>query len=612
MVLSPRDASSQMSLTDLPRSVLAQCLGQLSARDMANCHVALVGDDAASGLLEDASFEALSSFAAEHSLDPKRIARGARETWMLIWAQTTSIFEALEALRDADGTSFPDAGPLTAMLMFGSPYDVHARRAPGTVRVEHAIRIAVDAYVAFIHAASKGCAESPHGFDLIRSRVVGVSQTLARHGVWSQAARIDQNLLRAIIKHRGRGGRSGGRSGDDDEPSAEPSGEPSEELPLTVHELNISASEYLVDMLYSNTYIRVAECDANAVSFAVRCAHRAVAALHRFVAARAPEGWFDDPHRTNDTPPPRETRMLADAMVAYARAMGLAAQHVWLDVMDASRVDAYDARVWPAYPDPAAEDLFDRASTAARSARTIYAHIGEDARAARALAVFAEVSFCEASVIANRLLRRGGGLEDAAPLAVAGNGTAIELFRRALREFDEVENRGSTRAGDADPETSGSAESARRSISTWAATAKKDLGKTLYALTRFARWWDAFETNLPPGALPEGERLATWHVPREARAWIEQAHGTFRRELGARHPHARNARRLNFGFEARGGSEDEDEDEDEQANEHDEGFDIEAQMRIDGVDGGESDDGDDIEPTFARRARRWFRRMRAP
>lgn len=601
-----------MSLTDLPRSVLAQCLGQLSPRDMANCHVALVGDDAASGLLEDASFEALSSFAAEHSLDPKRIARGARETWMLIWAQTTSIFEALEALRDADGTSFPDAGPLTAMLMFGSPYDVHARRAPGTVRVEHAIRIAVDAYVAFIHAASKGCAESPHGFDLIRSRVVGVSQTLARHGVWSQAARIDQNLLRAIIKHRGGGSRSGGRSGDDDEPSEEPSGEPSEELPLTVHELNISASEYLVDMLYSNTYIRVEECDANAVSFAVRCAHRAVAALHRFVAARAPEGWFDDPHRTNDTPPPRETRMLADAMVAYARAMGLAAQHVWLDVMDASRVDAYDARFWPAYPDPAAEDLFDRASTAARSARTMYAHIGEDARAARALAVFAEVSFCEASVIAHRLLRQGGNLKDAVPLSVAGNGTAIELFRSALREFDEVEGRGSTRAGDADPETSGSAESARRSISTWAATAKKDLGKTLYALTRFARWWDEFETNLPPGALPEGERLATWHVPREAHAWIEQAHDTFRRELGARHPHARNARRLNFGFEARGGSEDEDEDENEEANEHDEGFDIEAQMRIDDVDGGESDDGDDMEPTFARRARRWFRRMRAP
>ena len=239
-----------MCLTDLPRSVLAQCLGRLSARDMANCDVALVGHDAASSLLEDASFEALTRFAAEHAFDPTRIARHERETWKILWAQTASIFEALEAFRDADGTSFPDAGPLTAMLLFGSPYDVHAPRKPGTARVEKAIRIAVDAYVAILRAASRARARSPHGCPLarLRSRVVGVSRALARCGAWTHAARIDQNLLRAILTRR-------------EELNEPPEGVPTLPDP-TVYELDISASEYLVDALYSNTRVRVAESDA--------------------------------------------------------------------------------------------------------------------------------------------------------------------------------------------------------------------------------------------------------------------------------------------------------------------------------------------------------------
>ena len=492
-----------MCLTDLPRSVLAQCLGRLSARDMANCDVALVGHDAASSLLEDASFEALTRFAAEHAFDPTRIARHERETWKILWAQTASIFEALEAFRDADGTSFPDAGPLTAMLLFGSPYDVHAPRKPGTARVEKAIRIAVDAYVAILRAASRARARSPHGCPLarLRSRVVGVSRALARSGAWTHAARIDQNLLRAILTRR-------------EELNEPPEGVPTLPDP-TVYELDISASEYLVDALYSNTYVRVAESDANAISYATRCAHRAVTALHRHVAARAPEGWFDDPNGTNDAPPHRETKLLADAMTAFARAMGLAAQHAWLDALDASRVDAYDARVWPTYPDSGPEDLFERASLAARSARRVYSHIGEKARAARALAALAEISFCEASVLPRRMFTRlgqssgaSGVMEDLPRLGVAGHGSAIERFRRALREFDELER---LAANDEDADARGSAES--RARATWAATAKKDLGKTLYALIRYARWWDTFETALPPGALPEGERLATWDIP---------------------------------------------------------------------------------------------------
>ena len=93
-------------------------------------------------------------------------------------------------------------------------------------------------------------------------------------------------------------------------------------------------------------------------------------------------------------------------------------------------------------------------------------------------------------------------------------------------------------------------------------------------------------------------------IPREAHEWIDQAHGTFRRELGARHPHARNARiRLDLGFEG----DDAGEDEDEEVNEHAEEFDIEAQMRVDDADDGESEEEDeeeDMEPTIVGRATR--------
>ena len=152
-------------------------------------------------------------------------------------------------------------------------------------------------------------------------------------------------------------------------------------------------------------------------------------------------------------------------MTAFARAMGLAAQHAWLDALDASSADAYDARVWPTYPDSGPEDLFERASLAARSARRVYSHIGEKARAARALAALAEISFCEASVLPRRMFTRlgqssgaSGVMEDLPRLGVAGHGSAIERFRRALREFDDIER---LAAGDEDADARGSAESAR-------------------------------------------------------------------------------------------------------------------------------------------------------
>ena len=69
--------------------------------------------------------------------------------------------------------------------------------------------------------------------------------------------------------------------------------------------------------------------------------------------------------------------------------------------------------------------------------------------------------------------------------------------------------------------------------------------------------------------------------------------------------------RLDLGFEG----DDAGEDEDEEVNEHAEEFDIEAQMRVDDADDGESEEEDeeeDMEPTIVGRARRWFRRMRAP
>ena len=275
-----------------------------------------------------------------------------------------------------------------------------------------------------------------------------------------------------------------------------------------MYELDNSASEYHVDALYSNTYVRVAESDANAISYATRCAHRAVTALHRHVAARAPEGWFDDPNGTNDAPPHRETKLLADAMTAFARAMGLAAQHAWLDALDASRVDAYDARVWPTYPDSGPEDLFERASLAARSARRVYSHIGEKARAARALAALAEITFCEASVLPRRMFTRlgqssgaSGVMEDLPRLGVAGHGSAIRRFRRALREFDDIER---LAAGDetptrADRRNPRARTGRRRRRKIWEKRCTRDSIR--------ARW-DTFR-RLPPGALPEGERLAT-------------------------------------------------------------------------------------------------------
>ena len=254
MGLFRRSSSSQMCLTDLPRSVLAQCLGRLSARDMANCDVALVGHDAASSLLEDASFEALTRFAAEHAFDPTRIARHERETWKILWAQTASIFEALEAFRDADGTSFPDAGPLTAMLLFGSPYDVHAPRNQGP---RASRRPSESPWTPTSRSSAPRRERAPGALTgvlcaRLRSSVVGVSQRFGRSG--GADARGEGSIRTCCAPSSRR----------------EALNEPPEGVPTlpdpTVYEPDISASEYLVDALCANTCVRVAEEHANAIA----------------------------------------------------------------------------------------------------------------------------------------------------------------------------------------------------------------------------------------------------------------------------------------------------------------------------------------------------------
>ena len=67
--MSPDDAPGA-SLLGLPRPVLASVLGRLPPADLARFQVACVGaDDLEPGhLVEDASFEAVSAFAAQRSL----------------------------------------------------------------------------------------------------------------------------------------------------------------------------------------------------------------------------------------------------------------------------------------------------------------------------------------------------------------------------------------------------------------------------------------------------------------------------------------------------------------------------------------------------------------
>ena len=301
-------------------------------------------------------------------------------------------------------------------------------------------------------------------------------------------------------------------------------------------------------------------------------------------------------------------------MTAFARAMGLAAQHAWLDALDASRVDAYDARVWPTYPDSGPEDLFERASLAARSARRVYSHIGEKARAAGALAALAEISFCEASVLPRRMFTRlgqssgaSGVMEDLPRLGVAGHGSAIERFRRALREFDDIER---LAANDEDADARGSAESARaRDVG---GDGEERFGKNAVRVDSIRAMVGHVRDGSPSGGASRGRTSRdVGYPPRGARVDRPGPRHVQTRARRATSAREKRARRLDLGFEG----DDAGEDEDEEVNEHAEEFDIEAQMRVDDADDGESEEEDeeeDMEPTIVGRARRWFRRMRAP
>ena len=96
--MAPDDATGA-SLLGLPRPVLASVLGRLPPADLARFQVACVGaDDLEPGdLVEDASFEAVSAFAAERSLYPRCIARLPGESWRLCWAALSAVLHPISA-----------------------------------------------------------------------------------------------------------------------------------------------------------------------------------------------------------------------------------------------------------------------------------------------------------------------------------------------------------------------------------------------------------------------------------------------------------------------------------------------------------------------------------
>ena len=108
-------------------------------------------------LVEDASFEAVSAFAAERSLYPRCIARLPGESWRLCWAALSAVVHAISAEElygrmgeryDARGTDlwYEDATEACTWLLFGAP------EVPDAVTRSRArpLRRLVRAYVARI------------------------------------------------------------------------------------------------------------------------------------------------------------------------------------------------------------------------------------------------------------------------------------------------------------------------------------------------------------------------------------------------------------------------------------------------------------------------------
>ena len=488
--MSPDDAPGA-SLLGLPRPVLASVLGRLPPADLARFQVACVGaDDLEPGhLVEDASFEAVSAFAAQRSLYPRCIARLPGESWRLCWAALSAVLHPISAEElyggrmgeryDARWTDvmYEDATEACTWLLFGAP------EVPDAVTRSRArpLRRLVRAYVARI----LGGTLDPRVRAAALPRAMAAATRLADAGLHRLAGKI---LLGAAPTEDARGGIQ-------PEPESEPEPEPgfsarvaasSDAESRAAHaaaiEAKIAFSDIAVDTLYAQVYVRNDNArDSRDLANATTQSREAVEATQRVVMLRATsaeergqfawiEGVFEDDEassralelaaneRERATEEERvggassrpvlaprfdsDVARLAAALLAYARAAGLAAQHVGLEAMSRSSMpedpcgtvlsplrfwppgrSADDANFFEALPpdfdlrpehlalglffhiEPDALnllDLFKRAHVAATRARRLRLALGDARGAAYAAAVRAEVAYCLASVVGQR------------------------------------------------------------------------------------------------------------------------------------------------------------------------------------------------------------------
>jgi hypothetical protein len=574
--MSPDDAPGA-SLLGLPRPVLASVLGRLPPADLARFQVACVGaDDLEPGdLVEDASFEAVSAFAAERSLYPRCIARLPGESWRLCWAALSAVVHAISAEElygrmgeryDARGTDlwYEDATEACTWLLFGAP------EVPDAVTRSRArpLRRLVRAYVARI----LGGTLDPRVRAAALPRAMAAATRLADAGLHRLAGKI---LLGAAPTEDARGGiQPEPESEPEPEPEPEPETEPlpgfsarvaasSDAESRAAHaaaiEAKIAFSDIAVDTLYAQVYVRDDNArDSRDLANATTQSREAVEATQRVVMLRATsaeergqfawiEGVFEDDEassralelaaneRERATEEERvggassrpvlaprfdsDVARLAAALLAYARAAGLAAQHVGLEAMtpgeDRGTVlsplrfwppgrSADDANFFEALPpdfdlrpehlalgsffhkEPDALnllDLFKRAHVAATRARRLRLALGDARGAAYAAAVRAEVVYCLASVVGQR--ERSYMFALLSQDEVSGE-SSVPPWMPKFRQICQASVSG---FADAASELRGCG----AGDSFEAAQAVKDLGKTLNAFKSYAA---------PPALLP--------------------------------------------------------------------------------------------------------------
>ena len=560
--MAPDDATGA-SLLGLPRPVLASVLGRLPPADLARFQVACVGaDDLEPGdLVEDASFEAVSAFAAERSLYPRCIARLPGESWRLCWAALSAVLHPISAEElygrmgeryDARGTDpmYEDAAEACTWLLFGAP------EVPDAVTRSRArpLRRLVRAYVARI----LGGTLDPRVRAAALPRAMAAAKRLADAGLHRLAGKI---LLGAAPTEDARGDRGGGVQ---PEPEPEPlpgfsarvaasSDAESRAAHAAAIEAKIAFSDITVDTLYAQVYVRDDNArDSRDLANATTQSREAVEATQRVVMLRATsdeergqfawiEGVFEDDEassralelaaneRERATEEERvggassrpvlaprfdsDVARLAAALLAYARAAGLAAQHVGLEAMSSMPEDrgtvlsplrfwppgrsADDANFFEALPpdfdlrpehlalefyfhgEPDALnvlDLFKRAHVAATRARRLRLALGDARGAAYAAAVRAEVAYCLASVVGQR---EGSYMFAQLHAAEVSGESSAPPWMPAFRQICQASVSG---FADAASELRGCG----AGDSFEAAQAVKDLGKTLNMFERYA------------------------------------------------------------------------------------------------------------------------------